>query len=51
MLPPLSDSMVSPEIAAAHQDSAEGPSSYSYDGCAYSARRAITHKGKGTRSA
>jgi hypothetical protein len=42
MLPPLSDSVVSPEIAAARQDSAEGPSSYSYDGCAYSARRAIT---------
>ena len=39
MLPPLPDSVVSPEISAARQDSAEGPSSYSYDGCSYRARR------------
>ncbi len=39
MLPPLPDSVVRPEIAAARQDSAEAKAPILNDGCAYCARR------------
>lgn len=50
MLPPLSDPVVNLEIAAARQDSAEGRSSYSYDGRAPWGAVQSPHKRKGTRS-